>query len=472
VPKRTTTTVTEAEHKLGHSSIPRLALSLSLPAVVAQMANALYTIVDRLFIARIPGTGTVAMTAIGICFPITLLLSAIAALIGAGGAPLASIELGRGNFKKAERIVGTCTATLIVTSIVFIVIGQLFKEPLLLAFGASPDTLPYASTFLSIYLYGTVFVQLALGLVPFISAQGRAKVAMCATLAGTLTSFLLDPLFIFVFDWGIAGAAWANVLAQSLSALIACYFLMSGRSGIRLRLHLLRYDSLLLPSLALGASPFIVQITEGAIAVVFNAMLEQYGGDTYVSAMTIILSLEQLVFVFSNGLAQGIQPIIGYNFGARAYSRVRQAYRIGFTIDIGVTTLAAGLCILFPAPLADLFTTDPVIIDIVARKLPVFMLGFGYFGIQNATQYALLGMGQARPCLFLSLWRKVILLIPLALLLPRFLGADGVFAAEPIADIVSATTAIFIFRHTVRRLIPAASKVSTSQNLVRGASWR
>lgn len=434
--------------------IPRLAFSLAIPAVVAQTANALYTMVDRIFISRIPGSGSLAMTGVGVCFPITIVLSAVAALIGMGGAPLASIELGRGNFKRAERLLGTCTAALIVSSILLIVVFEIFKEPILIAFGASPETLPYATEFIGTYLFGTLFVQLALGLNPFVTAQGKAGVAMASTLIGALSSIGLDPLFIFTFNLGVRGAALANVTAQGFSAIWVSYFLMSGRSGIRLRPHLIRYDHMLLKALALGTSPFIMQITESVINVVFNSSLERYGGDTYVGAMTIIASLEQLVFIFSAGLTQGIQPIVGYNYGARNYPRVRKAYRIAFVVDVAITTVASGVCILMPRTFAAIFTDDPAIIAIVGRMLPLFMSGFGIFGLQNAAQCTFVGMGQAKPSLFLAVWRKIILLVPLALILPRFIGVTGVFAAEPISDIVSALTAVVLFHFIMRKLLP------------------
>lgn len=365
--------------------------------------------------------------------------------------PFASIELGRGNFKRAERLLGACTATLICASVILIVLFEIAKKPILVAFGASPETLGFASDFIGTYLYGTLFVQLALGLNPFVSAQGKAGVAMAATLIGALSSIGLDPLFIFTFGLGVRGAAIANVIAQGLSAIWITYFLMSGRSGIRLRPHLIRYDPSLRAALALGLSPFIQQITESVINVVFNSSLQHFGGDDYVGAMTIIVSLEQLVFIFSAGISQGIQPIIGYNFGAKNYSRVRSAYRIAFIGNFIVTSLASGICILMLRIFATLFINDPTITGIVEHMLPIFMCGFGIFGLQNAVQCAFVGMGKAKPSLFLALWRKIILLVPLALTLPHFIGVTGVFAAEPISDIVSAITAVFLFLSVTRR---------------------
>ena len=310
---------------LGTKPVPRLALTMSVPTIVAQAANASYTIIDRLFIGHIPEVGNAAMTGVGICFPILLAVTAFASLIGAGGAPRASIELGRGNFKKAERILGTSAAFLIAIALTLTVLLQLAKRPILYAFGASDATIEYAVDFITIYLIGTVFVQLTLGLNNFISAQGKTTVAMVSVLIGTGISILFDPVFIFVFGWGVRGAAAANVLAQLVSTIWIVLFLSSGRSAIRLRPLNIRFDRIIIPVLALGLAPFIMQITECLINVVFNVGLQRYGGDDYVTSITIITSLMQIVSVLTSGFQQGIQPIIGFNFGARHMERVRQA---------------------------------------------------------------------------------------------------------------------------------------------------
>ena len=440
---------------LGTAPVGRLAVSLAFPAVVAQACNALYTIIDRLFLARIPEVGDLAMTGVGVCFPILLAVSSFAALVGNGGAPLASIELGRGNIRKAERILGTSVAALIAISLVLPALLQLFKEPILFAFGASRDTIPYAVKFLSVYLSGTVFVQLALGLNTFITAQGKARVAMVSTLLGALLSVALDPLFIFTFDMGVYGAALANVVAQAVSAVWVIGFLCSKRSIIRLHVRDIRFGRLLGSVLMLGVSPFIMQLTECVIQVVFNSSLQRYGGDAYVGAMTIITSLMQLVWVFSNGANQGVQPIIGYNYGARRFDRVKRAYRgMLFTLVI-VNSIMVLTYAMFPVTFAGLFTSDQDITDVVVRMLPLFSCGMGVFGVQSATQCAFVGMGQAKPSLFLAILRKIILLVPLALILPHLagLGASGVFLAEPISDVLSAIIAGLLFRRLSPKLL-------------------
>ena len=410
---------------LGTKPVPRLALTMSVPTIVAQAANASYTIIDRLFIGHIPEVGNAAMTGVGICFPILLAVTAFASLIGAGGAPRASIELGRGNFK---------------------------KRPILYAFGASDATIEYAVDFITIYLIGTVFVQLTLGLNNFISAQGKTTVAMVSVLIGTGISILLDPVFIFVFGWGVRGAAAANVLAQLVSTIWIVLFLSSGRSAIRLRPLNIRFDRIIIPVLALGLAPFIMQITECLINVVFNVGLQRYGGDDYVTSITIITSLMQIVSVLTSGFQQGIQPIIGFNFGARHMERVRQAVRMAFVTQIVSATALVSVLATFPGFFASWFTSEQTVIDIVTRMMPIFVCGWGIFGIQMGAQCALVGMGQAKQSVFLAIFRKIILLVPLALLLPHWIGVNGIFIAEPISDATSGIVAGFLFYATYRKI--------------------
>ena len=322
------------------------------------------------------------MTGVGICFPILLAVTAFASLIGAGGAPRASIELGRGNFKKAERILGTSAAFLVAIALTLTVILQATKEPVLRAFGASDANIGYAVDFITIYLVGTVFVQLTLGLNNFISAQGKTTIAMTSVLIGTGTSIILDPVFIFVLGWGVKGAAVANVIAQLISSVWIILFLASGRSAIRLRPSNIRFNRVIVPILTLGLAPFIMQITECLINVVFNVGLQRYGGDDYVTSMTIITSLMQVVSVLTNGFQQGIQPIIGFNFGARRMDRVRQAIRVAFIAQITSATVLVSLLAAFPSVFAAWFTSSPEVIGIVTRMMPVFVAGWGVFGVE------------------------------------------------------------------------------------------
>lgn len=437
---------------MGSKPVVRLALSMSIPTIVAQGANVSYTIIDRMFIGHIPGVGDMAMTGVGICFPILLAVASFAYLIGSGGAPRASIELGRGNFKQAERILGTSMAVLLAIACALTIVLQLTKRPILYAFGASDATIGYAMDFLTVYLCGTVFVQLTLGLNSFISAQGKTMIAMLSVLIGTAVSLLLDPLFIFGFGWGVRGAAAANVIAQLISSCWIVAFLASGRSAIRLRASNIRFTRVIIPVLTLGLAPFIMQITECIINVVFNAGLQHYGGDDYVTAITIITSLMQIVSVLTAGFQQGIQPIIGFNFGARLMNRVGQAVRMAFITQIVSATVMVTLLAAFPAFFASWFTSKPSVVSIVVAMMPVFVSGWGVFGIQMGAQCALVGMGQAHQSIFLAVLRKIMLLVPLALLLPRWLGTNGIFIAEPISDATSGIVAGAVFIVMYRRV--------------------
>ncbi|KAB7790796.1 MATE family efflux transporter [Bifidobacterium leontopitheci] len=445
---------------MGTKPVARLALSMSIPTIVAQGANVSYTIIDRMFIGHIPGVGDAAMTAVGICFPILLAVTSFAYLIGSGGAPRASIELGRGNFKRAERILGTSTAALLAIAAALTIILQLAKRPVLYAFGASDTTIGYATDFLTVYLCGTVFVQLTIGLNNFISAQGKTTIAMLSVLIGTGVSLLLDPLFIFVFGWGVRGAAAANVIAQLISSVWIVAFLASGRSAIRLRPSNIRFTRVIIPVLTLGLAPFIMQITECLINVVFNVGLQRYGGDDYVTAITIITSLMQIVSVLTAGFQQGIQPIVGYNYGARLMDRVGQAIRMAFVTQLVSTTVMVSFLAAFPAFFASWFTSNPSVVAIVVAMMPVFVSGWGIFGIQMGAQCALVGMGQAKQSIFLAVFRKIILLVPLALALPHWLGVSGIFLAEPISDATSGIVAGVLFFFTYRRIRAAADSDS------------
>ncbi|MEG1166331.1 MAG: MATE family efflux transporter, partial [Oscillospiraceae bacterium] len=315
---------TSKDERLGTAPIGKLVLSLAVPSIIAQVVNVLYNIVDRMYIGHIPEVGATALTGLGVCFPILMLISAFSALIGMGGAPLAAIQLGRKNKEGAEKILGNSLTALLILSVLLTVGFQIFKEPILYAFGASTDTIVYAMEYLEIYLWGTIFVLLALGLNMFISSQGQAKTAMLSTLIGAVANIILDPIFIFVFDMGVAGAALATIISQALSAAWVLFFLLSKKTAIKIRLkHIkLRLHTILM-IMALGVSPFIMQATESLVSITFNTGLQRYGGDLYVGAMTILQSVMQLLIVPLTGLTQGAQPIISYNYGANKPERVK-----------------------------------------------------------------------------------------------------------------------------------------------------
>lgn len=446
---QTQNTISDRNSVMGTAPIPRLMLRLAIPAVVAQLINVLYNIVDRMYIGHIPEIGATALTGVGLTFPIIMLISAFSAFVGAGGAPLASIQMGKGDHERAERILGSGVTVLLFFSVVLTVLFLIVKRPLLYLFGASDATIGYADTYVEIYLLGTVFVQLALGLNMFITAQGKARTAMFSVLIGAVTNIVLDPIFIFVFDMGVAGAAWATILSQALSAAWVLRFLTSQKTALRITKRYLKPDFRLIGSfLALGISPFIMQATESAVNITLNHGLQAYGGDLYVGSMTILQSVMQLIVVPITGFTQGIQPIISYNFGAGKFDRVKKTYRITISLTFLLATAATLLTTQLPTVFASIFTDQSDLIELVGQVMPIFMSGIFMFGIQMGCQTTFLGLGQAKFSLFIALLRKVILLIPLAIILPKTTGSVmGIYYAEPISDITAAaiTGLLFLF---------------------------
>ena len=440
--------------KLGKGSIVKLIFQLAIPSVTAQVINLLYNIVDRIYIGNMPEIGDIALTGVGVTFPIIMIISAFSAFVGMGGAPLASIRMGAGDMAGAQRILGTGTVMLTGISVILTILFSIFKDPLLMAFGASENTLPYGSAYLGIYLVGTIFVQFALGLNPFISAQGFAKTAMLSVLIGAVTNIILDPILIFGLNLGVQGAAIATVFSQALSAAWVVRFLSSAKSNLRISREYLHFDLKIALSVgALGVAPFIMQATESAVQIVLNIGLQHYGGDSYVATMTICLSIIQLVTMPVQGFTQGAQPVVSYNFGANNPQRVKAAFKVMLVSSLALTCLGWSVCHFFPHLLARIFTPKPELIALTAQVLPIFMFGIAVFGAQMACQSTFLALGQAKISLFLALLRKVILLIPLAILLPMRFGVLGIYYAEPIADITAACTTLTLFLLNIRRIL-------------------
>lgn len=445
------------DEALGTQPIGKLMLSLALPAVAAQFINMLYNIVDRIYIGNIPGTGALALTGVGVTFPIILLVSAFAAFAGMGGAPLASIQLGTGNREGAEKILGNCFSMLLVLSVTLTVIFSIFKTPLLYMFGASDAIIGYAEDYISIYLAGTIFVQLALGLNTFISAQGHATVAMLSVLIGAVINIVLDPVFIFVFGMGVSGAALATILSQAVSAAWVLRFLSSAKSGIRIRRGNMKFEKRVVGKvIGLGIAPFIMQSTESLVNITLNAGLQRYGGDLYVGSMTIMQSVMQMLVMPIQGITQGAQPIMSYNYGAKNYSRVRKTFSLLLKVMLLVTVSGFALAALLPGVLARMFTQDAELIEIVKKMMPIFFGGIWAFGAQMACQTTFMALGQAKISLFLALLRKVVLLVPLALLLPVVMGGNvlGIYIAEPVADVIASFTTLSLFLIKRKTLLP------------------
>lgn len=439
-------TMTQNE-KMGTMPIPKLMLQLAIPSIIAQIINVLYNIIDRIYIGHMKDVGDLALTGVGVTFPIIMIISAFSYFVGAGGAPLAAIQLGKQEKAKAEKILGNGTVLLLIFSILLTLFFFQFQRPLLSLFGASEQTMTYAIDYLSLYLLGTIFVQISLGLNPFISSQGQAKIAMLSVLIGAITNIVLDPIFIFYFNMGVKGAALATVISQALSAIWIIVFLASKKSAIQIKLPYLKPSFPIIMSIAsLGISPFIMMSTESFINIVFNNSLQEYGGDLYVGSMTILQSVMQLVVIPIQGFTQGVQPIISYNYGAGKLDRVNITIKYTLSISLLLTCIACLLTTQFPMAFGQLFTNKEELLHIVTKMMPIFMSGIFLFGLQMGCQSTFLGLGEAKISLFLAVLRKIILLIPLVLILPRiFHTVTSIYYAEPISDIISALTAFIAF---------------------------
>lgn len=439
------------DEKLGTAPLGRLMLSLALPTVLAQLINVLYNVVDRIYIGHMQGDGNLALTGVGVTLPIITLIAAFSAFAGAGGAPLAAIELGKKDERKASLIMGNSAWLLVFFSVVLTIGFLIFKIPILHSFGASSKTIAYANDYITIYLLGTIFVQLALGLNAFISGQGAAKAAMLSVLIGAVINIVLDPIFIFALHLGVRGAALATVISQFVSAVWVVSFLKSKRSVLYLKL--VRPDkSLILKIAALGIAPFVMQSTESLVTITFNTGLQRYGGDLYVGSMSILMSIMQLIIIPVNGITQGVQPIISYNYGAENRMRVKETVIRLVSVCLLGTLILAGVAIFCPGIYASMFTNDAELVALTCRIMPVFFLGIAIFGIQAACQSTFLALGQAKVSLFIAMLRKIILLIPLALILPKFLGVKGIYIAEPVSDVVSVIVTSVLCVITLKRI--------------------
>lgn len=439
---------TSQENALATAPIGKLLFSLAVPAITAQVVNMLYNIVDRIYIGHIPEIGTAALTGVGITFPIITLISAFSSLIAMGGAPRASIAMGAHHKERAEEIMGNCFTALLALSVVLTAVFQIFQEPILWAFGASENTIGYAMDYMGIYVWGTVFVQISLGMNMFITSQGFAKTSMLTVIIGAALNILLDPVFIFVFDMGVRGAAIATVFSQAVSAVWVLLFLCGKRTTLKIRPQCMAVRwKVLLPVLGLGVSPFIMQSTESLLSVVLNTSLLKYGGDTAVGAYTVIASIMQVVNLPLQGLTQGAQPITSYNYGARNMARVRKSVRLLLTCTLTYSCLFWAAIMLIPQVFVGIFTSDPELMDTAVWAARIFLFGVFSFGAQSGFQQSFLALGQAKVSLLLALLRKIVLLIPLIYILPLFFGDKlfGVFVAEPIADILAAATTTVCF---------------------------
>lgn len=452
-----TTTMTR-EERMATEPIGKLMVSMTLPAILAQIINILYSIIDRIYIGHMEGVGANALTGVGVTFCITVFISAFSAFISNGAAPLAAIWLGKGDREHAEKILGNSVSFLIICTVVLMGIFYAFKRPLLYMFGASDATIGYAVDYLSIYLAGTLFVELALGLNAFIICQSQPKIAMLSVLVGAVANIILDPIFIFGLHMGVRGAAIATVISQALSAAWVMRFLLGEKSSLKIQKSCMRLEGRIMKSVfSLGISPFIMSATESFISIVLNHGLQIYGGDLNVGSLTIMQSIMQLFSAPISGFTQGMTPIVSYNYGAGNFERVKKLYGWMIGICFGFRFLSTVTTMIFPEFYAGFFTNEAELVVLVGQVMPYFMAGMLVFGLQNGIQPTFLALGQAKISLFIAVLRKIILLIPLALILPHFMGVMGVYYAEPVSDIISAVTATILFVLNIKKILSKES---------------
>lgn len=433
---------------LGTAPIGRLLFKLAVPTVAAQLINMLYNIVDRIFIGHIPEIGDLALTGVGVCLPIIMTVSAVAALVASGGAPRASIAMGERRMDSAEKILGNCFSLQILVSVILTTVLLVFNRPLLLAFGASENTIEYACDYMGIYAIGTLFVQLTLGMNAFVTAQGCSKISMISVGIGAISNILLDALFIYGFNMGVRGAALATVIAQSFSTAWVLSFLCSKKALLRLKFSAMKLDGkVIFPCLALGLAPFMMQASESVISVCFNSSLLEYGGDIAVGAMTILSSLMQFAMLPMNGIAQGAQPILSYNYGAKNGERVKKTYRLLLISCLTYSVALWSLIMFFPRLFPSIFTPDAALIDFTAGVVRIYFGGLIIFGAQIACQMTFVSLGKALSSVTVAVVRKFVLLLPLIYIVPQFMADKtlGVYTAEPIADIIAVTFTVILF---------------------------
>lgn len=440
---------------LGTEPVGSLLARLALPTVAAQIINMLYNIVDRIYIGHIPGEGALALTGVGVCMPLIMIVSAFASLVGYGGSPRASIFMGKNDFPTAEKILGNCLTLLVILSAGLTALLLIWNRPLLLAFGASENTIDYAVSYMNIYACGTIFVQITLGMNAFITAQGFAKTGMLSVLIGAVCNIILDPVFIFGFGMGVPGAAWATILSQAISCVWVLAFLFGKRTFLKIRRKALRLEpAIILPCVALGLATFIMQASESILSVCFNSSLLKYGGDIAVGAMTILTSVMQFAMLPLQGLGQGAQPITSYNYGAGNVKRVKETFFLLLKCSLVYSVTLWLLVELAPGLFAGIFTSDPALVEFSRTALRIYMAGLFLFGIQMACQMTFNSLGNAKAAITVAVVRKFVLLIPLIYLMPLIVSSSpeaqtrAIYMAEPIADFiaVSFTSILFYFQ--------------------------
>lgn len=449
----------DISRQMATAPVWKLIIKLSIPAVLAQIVNLLYNVVDRIYIGHMEGVGTAALTGVGLCLPVITLISAFTMLVAQGGAPRAAIEMGKNDIKKAEKILGNCFGLLLCLSVVLTAVFSIFGEKLLMLFGASEGTIIYALPYMQIYAAGSIFVMMSLGLNMFITTQGFTKISMATVLIGAICNIVLDPIFIFGFKMGVRGAALATIISQAVSAVWVLIFLFGKQTKLKIRKeNLLPSAKILLPVLTLGISPFIMNATEAVINISFNSSLQKYGGDIAVGAMTICATVFQMAWVPAQGIGQGAQPVISYNYGAKNADRVKQAFKAFLVICFTYVFVFGVLIELFPQFFIGIFNDNPDLVDTATWAIRLYGCAMTFFGIQMAVQQTFIALSKAKASLFIACLRKVILLVPLIYILPNFFDNKvfAVFLAEPVSDAISIVTSgvvfFFVFRKEMERM--------------------
>ena len=446
---------------LGAEPVGKLLWKLALPAIVAQVINLLYNLVDRIYIGHMPGDGTLALTGVGVCMPVIMIVSAFAALVSNGSAPRASMAMGKGDNAAAEEILGNSFVVQVIISAILTAVLLIFNREFLMMFGASENTIEYATAYMNIYALGTIFVQLTLGMNAFITAQGFARTGMLSVLIGAVSNIILDPIFIYGFGMGVRGAALATILSQAVSTAWVLAFLNGKRTILRIRRRYMKLKKdVVLPGLALGLSPFIMQSSESVIMVCFNASLLKYGGDIAVGAMTILSSAMQFSMLPMQGLGQGAQPISSYNFGAKNGERVKKTVFLLLKTSLAYSFLLWGIVMLFPQGFARIFSSDMELVAYAAWAIRIYMAAMCIFGIQMACQMTFISVGNAKASILVAVMRKFILLLPLIFIMPHVVSdpVTGVYLAEPVADFLAVTFTACLFRFQFSKALAGLEK--------------
>ena len=441
---------------LGKEPIGRLLVKLAIPTVLAQLVNMLYNIVDRIYIGHIPDVGSFALTGVGVCMPVIMIVSAFAALVCFGGAPRSSIYLGGNKKEEAERVLGNCFIMQIIISVIITVILLIWNEDLLMAFGGSENTIDYSTSYMNIYALGTIFVQLTLGMNAFISAQGFTKISMISILIGAISNIILDPIFIYLFDLGVKGAALATIISQAVSCFFVLRFLIGNKAILKIKKEHLKLNiKVIYPCILLGLAPFIMQSSESIISICFNSSLQKYGGDIAVGAMTILTSVMQFAMLPLQGLAQGAQPITSYNYGARNIERVKQSFKLLLKVSLIYSSLLWLLVMIMPRVFTSIFTSDIILIEYAIKPLRTYLAALLIFGIQVACQMTFISLGNAKASIVVAVVRKFVLLLPLIYLMPTITSDKtyGIYLAEPIADVFAVTFTAVLFAIQFRKAL-------------------